>query len=61
MIGERPNKKNIESFNLTQKVNIFRLWRGKVFFLQQKNGFNPKLVSFVLNIGFKDFLVKNNT
>ena len=24
-IGERPNKKNIESLNLTQKVNILRL------------------------------------
>ena len=23
--GERPNKKNIESLNLTQKVNILRL------------------------------------
>ena len=27
---ERPNKKNIELLNLTQKVNLFlRLWRGK--------------------------------
>ena len=25
MIGERPNKKNIESLNLRRKVNIFRL------------------------------------
>ena len=32
MIGEWPNKKNIESLNLTQKVNIFRLWRGKSFY-----------------------------
>ena len=24
-IGERPNKKNIESLNLTRKVNILRL------------------------------------
>ena len=24
-IGERQNKKNIESFNLTQKVNLLRL------------------------------------
>ena len=31
MIGEWPNKKNIESLNLTQKVNIFRLWCGKIF------------------------------
>ena len=28
MIGERPNKKNIESLNLTQKVNILRHWCG---------------------------------
>ena len=28
-VGEWPNKKNIESINLTRKVNIFRLWRGK--------------------------------
>ena len=31
MIGERPNNKNIESLNLTRKVNILGLWRGKVF------------------------------
>ena len=35
MTGERPNKslpikKNIESLNLTRKVNLLRLWRGKV-------------------------------
>ena len=24
-IGERPNKKNIETLNLTRKVNILRL------------------------------------
>ena len=29
MIGERPNKKNIESLDLTQKVTLLRLWRGK--------------------------------
>ena len=28
-IGERPNKNNIESLNLTRKVNILRLSRGK--------------------------------
>ena len=28
-IGENPNKKNIESLNLTHKVNLLRLWRGK--------------------------------
>ena len=28
-IGERPNKKNIESLNLKQKVNILGLWLGK--------------------------------
>ena len=28
-IGERPNKKNIKSLNLTRKVNILRLWREK--------------------------------
>ena len=28
-IGERPNKKNIESLDLTRKVNLLRLWRGK--------------------------------
>ena len=26
MIGERPNKENIESLDLTQKVIILRLW-----------------------------------
>ena len=26
-IGERPNKKNIDPLNLTQKVNLLRLWR----------------------------------
>ena len=30
-IGERPNMKNIESFNLTQKVNILSLWRGNIY------------------------------
>ena len=29
-IGERPNNKNIESLNLTRKVNLLRLWRGKI-------------------------------
>ena len=28
-IGGRPNKKNIESLDLTRKVNFLRLWRGK--------------------------------
>ena len=28
-IGDRPNKKNIESLNLTRKVNILRLLRAK--------------------------------
>ena len=28
-IGEIPNKKNIESLDLTRKVNILRLLRGK--------------------------------
>ena len=31
-IGERPNKKNIESLNLTRKVDLLRLGRGKLFF-----------------------------
>ena len=31
MIGERPNKKNIESLNLTRKVNLLRLRRGNYF------------------------------
>ena len=30
-IGERPNKKNIESLYLTWKINILRLWREKGF------------------------------
>ena len=30
-IGERPTKKNIESLDLTRKVNILRLWSG-IFF-----------------------------
>ena len=29
-IGETPNKKNIESLNFTRKVNLLRLWRGKI-------------------------------
>ena len=29
MIGERPNKKNIETLNLTQEVNLLRLRCGK--------------------------------
>ena len=29
MLGERPNKKNIESLNLTRKV---KLWCGKYLF-----------------------------
>ena len=32
-IGEKHNKKNIESLNLTRKVNIFRLWRKKIVLL----------------------------
>ena len=32
-IGERPNKKNIEPLNLTQKANLLRLRRGKYFFV----------------------------
>ena len=35
-IGERPNKKNIESLNLTRKENLLRLWRG-IFFLGKIN------------------------
>ena len=31
-IRERPIKKNIESLNLTQKVNILRLWRGMYYY-----------------------------
>ena len=30
-IGERPNKKNIESLNLTRKVNLLRLRRGNIY------------------------------
>ena len=29
-IGERPNKKNIESRDLIRKVNLLRLWREKI-------------------------------
>ena len=36
-IGERPNKKNIESLNLTRKVNLLRLWRGKYFLMCPKH------------------------
>ena len=28
-IGKRPKKKNIETFNLTRKLNFLMLWRGK--------------------------------
>ena len=31
-IGVRPNKKNIESLNLTRKKNLLRLWCGKNLF-----------------------------
>ena len=31
MIRERPNKKIIESLDLTQKVNFLRLWRWNLF------------------------------
>ena len=30
-IGERPNKKNIESLDLTRKINLLRLLRGKSY------------------------------
>ena len=30
-IEEKPNKKSIESLDLTQNVNLLRLWRGKLF------------------------------
>ena len=30
MLGEKPNKKNNDSPNLTQKVDLLSLWRGKV-------------------------------
>ena len=33
-IGERPNKKYIESLNLTRKANLLRLWRGNTIILQ---------------------------
>ena len=43
-IGERPNKKNIESLNLTRKVNLLRLWRGKYY------TDNNKLLCFMTEI-----------
>ena len=30
--GDRPNKKNIELLDLTQKVILLSLWRGKKHF-----------------------------
>ena len=32
-IGERPDKKNIESLDLTRKGNLLWLWRANDFFL----------------------------
>ena len=36
MIGERPNKKNIDSLNVTRNVNILRLWRGNEYKVKRK-------------------------
>ena len=38
MIGERPNKKNIESLNFTGKVNLSRLSRGKYDLMDRDPG-----------------------
>ena len=32
-IGERPNKKNIESLDLKRKINLLRLSHGKLIML----------------------------
>ena len=48
-IGEWPNKKNIESLNLTRKVNIFRLWRGKNILCKKKYLKNIQHLQNVLN------------
>ena len=45
MIGESPNKKNKKSLDLTRKVNILRLWRGKIMLLSQ-----AKRTTFLKNI-----------
>ena len=42
-IGEWPNRKNIESLNLTRKVNILRLWLGKEYWV---TWFDTKIKSF---------------
>ena len=39
-IGERPNKKNIESLDLTLKVNLLRLWHGNSVWHQKSQTTN---------------------
>ena len=41
-IGERPNKKNIESLNLTRKLNLLRLWRGNDIYNINIPGFHNR-------------------
>ena len=56
--GERPNKKNIESLNLTWKVNLLRLWRGKLI-IEIK--FETKKVAFCGHTSFNNKNVQRNT
>ena len=41
MIGERPNKANIESLDFKRKVKLLSLWCGNIFV-------TTKYISFVL-------------
>ena len=57
-VGERPNKTNIESLNLTWKVNIFRFWRGNTF-LWANTTFLLSVATWFNSLELKDFLCRN--
>ena len=50
-VVERPNKTNIESLNLTQKVNLLKLWREK-YCLKE---LNPCLDILFITYPIKEF------
>ena len=54
-IGERPNHKNIKLLDLTQKVNLLRLWRGKV-----EGPWFPPLGKAGIQVSFKDGITALN-
>ena len=49
-IGERPNKKNIESLNFAQKVNLLRLWREKKTFVGAFEKTQKHAYTFINNL-----------